>query len=48
MPPEPEVEVVAEATLVPVAPSTPPVPVTESDNFLAVLRAFRDEAARGS
>jgi hypothetical protein len=48
MPPESAVEVVAEATLVPETPSTPPVPVTESDHFLAVLRAFRDEAARGS
>jgi hypothetical protein len=48
MPPELKVEVVTEATLVPEASSAPPVPVTESDQFLAVLRAFRDESARGS
>lgn len=49
MPPEPKVEIVAEAPLVPAAPSAPvapQVPVTESAHFLAVLKAFRDEAAR--
>ena len=52
MPPEPKVEIVAESSLVPEppaapeVPAAPQVPVTESQHFLAVLRAFREEAAR--
>jgi len=49
MPAEPKVEIVAEASLVPEAPAAPAAsqaPVTESAHFLAVLRAFREEAAR--
>ena len=55
----PEAPVVAEApatsevgpaedvSLVPEAPAAPQVPITESEHFLAVLKAFREDAARG-
>ena len=42
-----EVSVAADVPLVPEAPVAPPVPVTESEHFLAVLKAFREDAARG-
>jgi hypothetical protein len=45
---EPEVSAVAEVSLVPEAPPAPEVPVTETEHFLAVLKAFREDAARGS
>ena len=42
-----EISVTADVPLVPEAPVAPPVPVTESERFLAVLKAFREDAARG-
>jgi hypothetical protein len=47
MPAEAEVPVAADVPLVPEAPVAPPVPVSESEQFLAVLKAFREDAARG-
>jgi len=42
----PEAPVAADAPLAPEAPPAPPILATESDQFLAVLKAFREEAAR--
>ena len=42
-----EVSVAADVPLAPEAPVAPPVPITESERFLAVLKAFREDAARG-
>jgi hypothetical protein len=36
----------AEVSLVPEVPPAPQVSVTETEHFLAVLRAFREDAAR--
>ena len=42
-----EVAPAEDVSLVPEAPVAPQVPVTESEHFLAVLKAFREDAARG-
>ena len=42
-----EVAPAEDVSLVPEAPVAPQVPVTESEHFLAVLKAFREDVARG-
>jgi hypothetical protein len=42
-----EIALAEQVSLVPEAPAAPQVPVTESEHFLAVLKAFREDAARG-
>jgi hypothetical protein len=44
---EAEISVAADVPLLPEAPVAPPIPVSESERFLAVLKAFREDAARG-